>query len=308
MRARGLAYDTLRVANPGIIVCSLSPFGQSGPYSAYRASDITAVAMGGNMYPTGNPECAPVRCSLPVAYFHAGIETAVAIVFALWDRERTGAGQVLDVSLHEAMVMPDMTMPAQFPLTGNKGRRVGALFRGGQAIFREIWPCRDGHVSFALRGGAARIPGIVRLVDYMDENGMAPDHLKQRNWTSYNHNVVSQEDVDRIESAIGAFFRTKTMRELFDAACERNLMLAPANTARELMTSRQLEAREFFVEIDHPALESRLTYPGAIAKTAPAGIGIRRPAPQLGEHNAEVYGKIGLDADRLEELAAEGIV
>ncbi len=301
---RGLPYSVLSTVNRGLVVCAISPFGQTGPYSTYRASDITAVATGGNMYPTGDPDRAPVRCSLPVSYYHAGIEAAVGIVFALWGRETTGAGQFVDVSLQETMVMANMTSPTQFPLTGLRGTRTGASFRGGRATFREIWPCSDGYVSFALRGGPARIPGIVRMVEYMDEHGMAPAHLKERDWASYNHNVASQEEVDRIEDALAAFFRTKSMQELFDAACERGLMLAPANTAREVLASRQLAARDFFVEIDDPALATPLTLPGAFAKSSRGGIGARRRAPRLGEHNPEVYGSLGLDAAA---LAADGI-
>jgi crotonobetainyl-CoA:carnitine CoA-transferase CaiB-like acyl-CoA transferase len=305
LAARDLGYEALRRVNPQLVVCSLSPFGQSGPYSAYRGSDITVVAMGGNMYPTGNPDRAPLRCSLPVSHYHGGLETAVAVVFALWGREMTGEGQVVDVSLQEAMVMPNMTSPAQFPLTGFKGGRMGGGFRGGRAAFRELWPCADGYVSFALRGGPARIPGIIALIKYMDENGMAPDSLKRRDWSTYNHNLMTQPEVDEIEAALGAFFRSKTMSELFAAACERNLMLAPANTARGIRASRQLAAREFFVEIDDPGLGIRLTYPGAFAKIDIGGIGVRGPAPCLGEHNAAVYNALGLDAAA---LAAEGVI
>src|SRR6185295_3651809 len=115
--------------------------------------------------------------------------------------------------------------PAQFPLTGFKGGRIGGGFRGGGAAFRELWPCADGYVSFALRGGPARIPGIIALVQYIDEHGMAPACLKDRDWSKYNHNLITQPEVDEIEAAMGAFFRTKTMAELFSAACERKLML-----------------------------------------------------------------------------------
>jgi crotonobetainyl-CoA:carnitine CoA-transferase CaiB-like acyl-CoA transferase len=303
--ARGLPYETLRAANPQLVMCSLSAFGQSGPYSTFRASDITAVAMGGNLYPTGNPDRAPLRCSLPVTYYHGGLEAAVAVVFALWGRETTGEGQLVDVSLQEAMMMPNMTSPAQFPLTGFKGGRMGGGFRGGRAAFRELWPCADGYVSFALRGGPARIPGLVAMVKYVDEHGMAPDALKRRDWSAYNHNLVTQAEVDEIEAALGAFFRSKTMSELFTAACERNLMLAPANTAREIRASRQLAARDFFVEIEDPGRDIRLTYPGAFAKVEGSVIAVRGPAPRLGEHNAAVYGALGLD---VAALAFAGVI
>ncbi len=308
LAARGLGYETLRATNPKLVVCALSPFGQSGPYSTYRGSDITAVAMGGNMYPTGNPDRAPVRCSLPVSYYHGGIEAAVGVVFALWGRETQGEGQFVDVSLQETMLLPNMTSPTQFPLTGQKGGRAGGGFRGGRASFHELWPCADGWVSFALRGGPARIPGIIAMVQYMDECGMAPAALKQRDWTTYNHNLITQEEVDEIEGAIGAFFRTKTMAELFAAACERNLMLAPANTAREILASRQLAARQYFITLDDPGRGITLTYPGAFARTSLGGVGVRSPAPRLSQHNAEVYGALGIDGVAQARLAAEGII
>jgi len=299
LAARGLGYETLRATNSKLVVCSISPFGQSGPYSTYRGSDITAVAMGGNMYPTGNPDRAPVRCSLPVAYYHGGIEAAVGVVFALWGRETQGEGQFVDVSLQETMLMPNMTSPTQFPLTGFKGGRVGGGFRGGRAFFHELWPAADGYVSFALRGGPARIPGIIALIKYMDECGMAPTPLKARDWSQYNHNLITQPEVDEIEAALGAFFRSKTMAELFAAACDRNLMLAPANTARQILASRQLAARDFFVKLDDPGRAITLTYPGTFAKTSLGAAAIRCPAPRLGQHNSEVYGALGLDVSAL---------
>ena len=308
LAARDLGYETLRTANRGLVVCNVSPFGQSGPYSTYRGSDITAVATGGNMFPTGNPDRAPVRCSLPVAYYHGGIEAAVGVVFALWGRDEDGEGQFVDVSLQEAMTMPNMTSPTQFPLTGFKGGRVGGGFRGGRAFFHELWPCADGYVSFALRGGPARIPGIIALVKYMDEQGMAPQSLKARDWSTYNHNLITQPEVDEIEAALGVFFRSKTMTELFAAACERNLMLAPANTAREILNSRQLAARDFFVDVEHPQLAVTLTYPGAFAKTSLGGVGVRCAAPRLGQHNAAVYGALGIDATEQAALAEAGII
>jgi crotonobetainyl-CoA:carnitine CoA-transferase CaiB-like acyl-CoA transferase len=288
LEERGLGWDTLAAANPGLVLCRISPFGQEGPKARHRGTDLAAVASGGNMYPTGNPDRAPVRCTLPTSYYHGGIEAAVGIAFALWGRESQGAGQVVDVSLQEAMVMPNMTTPAQFPLTGFKGGRIGGGFRGGKARFRELWPCRDGWVSFALRSGPARLPGIVALVNYMDEHGMAPPCLKERDWKTYNHNVIEQGEVDEIEAALGAFFATRTMQELYDAACERRLMLAPASTAREILASRQLASREFFVDVDHAEIDLRLRLPGAFARSSRGGIGVRRRAPRLGEHQREI--------------------
>src|SRR5579883_2216242 len=231
-----LDWAALHARNRRLVLCSITPFGQTGPYAGWRGSDLTVTAM-----------------------------------------------------------------------TGNRGARSGAMMRQGRSVQREIWPCKDGFVSFALRGGPARIPGLVAMVRYMDEHGMASERLKAMDWTRYNHNLLSQEEVDALSAEFGAFFRTKTMAELYAAACERNLMLAPINTPREMLASAQLADRGFFVDLEHPG-RGRLTLPGAFARTTPASVAVRGPAPRLGEHTAAVLGEIGVDAAALARLRAEGVV
>jgi benzylsuccinate CoA-transferase BbsE subunit len=308
LAALGLGWTELRAKNPRVVLCSLTPWGQTGPYAGRRGSDLTAVAMSGNLHCTGDPDRAPVRCSMPVACFHASIEAALAITFALVAREKTGRGQHLDVAMQAAMVMPNMATASMSKMNGNRGARAGAFFRQPKSVQREIWPCKDGWVSFALRGGPARIPGLAAMVKLMDEHGMASEKLKATDWKAYNHNLLSQAEVDELSAEFGAFFASKTMTELFRAAVERNLMLAPANTAREIDASEQLAFREFFVEVDNPG-RGRLRYPGSFAKIASAGgdapaVGIRRPAPRLGEHTAEVLAEVGVTKPMLAELHA----
>lgn len=300
--AGAIGWEELRRRNPRLVHCVLTPFGEDGPYAAWRGSDLTAVATSGNLFSTGDPDRAPVRCTMPVSYYHGAIEAAVGVVFALTARERTGAGQHVDVALQEAMVMPNIGTAAMYAMTGNRGGRAGAFMRQERSVAREIWPCKDGFVSFALRGGPARVPGLVAMVRYMDEHGMASPALKAIDWTRYNHNLLTQEQVDELSREFGAFFRTRTMSELYRAACERNLMLAPINDAREIVASRQLAEREFFVDVDD------LRHPGAFARSNATHIGIRRPAPRLGEHSAEVLAEIGIDAAALARLRAEGVV
>ncbi len=248
----GIGYPALHGLNPRLVVCSITPYGQTGPRAALRASDLTTLAASGNLFMTGDPDRAPVRCSLPVTHFHAGAEAAAGILMALWHRDHTGSGQHIDVSLQELMLMPSMSQPAQAWVGGFRGQRSGSFNRVGQTTQQEIWPCKDGFVSFALRGGPARIPGLIAMVQYIDEHGLATPALKERDWTKYNHNVLTQAEVDAIAAPFAAFFRTKTMQELYDGACERRFMLAPANTEREVLASRQLKARDFFTEIEPP--------------------------------------------------------
>src|SRR3989442_7681395 len=154
--------------------------------------------------------------------------------------------------MQEAHLMAAMSRVGQWSLAKSRGKRAGALMRVGETVQREIWPCADGFVSFGLRGGPARIPGLKRLVAWMSEEGFATPALTDRDWDSYSHTLLSQNEVDEISQPIAAFFGTKTMTELYRVALERGLMLAPANTAREIVASRQAASRDFFTEVDDP--------------------------------------------------------
>ena len=228
----GVEAAALQRLNPRLVVCTITPYGSSGPKAALRGSDLTALAASGNLFMTGDADRAPVRCSMPVTHYHGAAEAVVGILFALWHRDATGAGQHVDVALQELMLMPNMTHPAQAWVQGYRGQRSGNFNRVGETIQQEIWPCKDGFVSFALRGGPARIPGLIAITKWMDEQGMAPPVLKDRDWSKYNNNLLTQPEVDAIAAPFAAFFKTKTMQELYDAACTRRLMLAPANTER----------------------------------------------------------------------------
>jgi crotonobetainyl-CoA:carnitine CoA-transferase CaiB-like acyl-CoA transferase len=210
---------------------------------------------------------------------HGGAVAAAGVLFALWDRERSGEGQHIDVSLQELMLMPNMSHPAQAWVQGYRGQRSGNANRVGDTIQPEIWPCKDGFVSFALRGGRARIPGLVAIVQYMDEHGMAPPVLKERDWSKHNSNLLTQPEVDAIAAPFAAFFKTKTMQELYDAACTRRLMLAPANTEREVLDSRQLKSRSYFTDLAAPrGRAERLSFPARFAVFPLAHVGERAPS------------------------------
>ncbi|HEV8207517.1 MAG TPA: CoA transferase, partial [Acidimicrobiia bacterium] len=263
-----------------LIWCAITPFGLTGPKSAWRASDLGVLAQAGTMYMTGDPDRVPLRCSFPTSWFHGCAEAAAATLAALHQRDLTGRGQIVDVSLQETHLMATMGRVGAVGLGGDRGTRAGAQMRVGKTVQREIWPCADGFVSFGLRGGPARIPGLKRLVAWMSEENMATAALIDRDWDTYSHTTLTQDEVAAISEPIAAFFATKTMTELYDAALERGLMLAPANTAREILASRQYASRDLFVEVDDPDL-GRIPIPRrfVVADGVP---GATRPAPRLG--------------------------
>jgi len=304
LAARRLGDDAFLERNPRLVHCALTPFGRTGPRAHWRGHDLVVVALGGNAAMTGDPDRPPVRCTLPTAYLAAGPEAAMGIAMALYAREDTGRGQLVDVSMQEAQLATLVTGPGQLAAHGRLGRRGGA--RLGRT--REIWRARDGWITFGLRGGQARIPSLVATVGYMAEDGLAPDWLRDFDWSTYNHNTLADDEIERLEGAFAAFFATKSRRELYEQALARRIMLAPCNDAREIAEQPQLRSRELFTTIEYPELGASVEHPAFFAKSSREELGIRSRAPRVGEHNAEIYGELGLEAGELERLAAEGVV
>jgi benzylsuccinate CoA-transferase BbsE subunit len=304
LASRGCGYEVLRERNPRLVWCAVTPFGQTGPWAHYRAHDLVVVALGGNLAMTGDPDRPPVRCTMPTAYLHAAPEAALGVTMALWAREDTGRGQLVDVSMHECQLPTLITGPGQHAHDPRPRRRSGARLGGT----REIWRARDGWITFGLRGGQARIPNLVATVEYMHEHGMAPEWLRKYDWAGYNHNTLAPEEIARLEEAFGAFFATRTRRELYEQALERRIMLAPCNDAREISQQPQLRFRELFTTLELPELGASIELPGSFARSTRCPIGVRGPAPAVGQHNAEVYAELGLGREALRGLAEEGVI
>ena len=172
----------------------------------------------------------------------------------------------------------------------------------------EIWRARDGWISFGLRGGQARIPNLVASVEYMAECGMAPDWLLRYDWQGYDHNALSREEADRLEGAFADFFASRTRRELYEQALARRIMLAPCNDAREISEQPQLRSRGFFTTLDYPELGASLEHPAFFARSNVCRTDVRRRAPRIGEHNAEIYAELRLDPEERGRLVGRGVI
>lgn len=284
LEAIGLDRDCVQAAlppaHPGLVWCSITPFGRTGPFAGHAGHDLVCVATGGNASMTGDPDRPPLRCSLPTAYMHGGPEAAIGLLLALLGRPTLGRGQHVDVSLQETQLGTLLSGAGQVASGGPVRVRSGA--RTGRT--REIWRCRDGYVSYGLRGGPARAGGLRATVDYMAECGMAPEWLRAIDWASYSPLTLSDEDLARLEAVFAAFFETKTMRTLYDEAIERRILLAPCNDAREILAQPQLRARDFFARVSAPGWPGGVELPRTFAHASGTKIGIRGPAPELDEH------------------------
>ncbi|HEY6317695.1 MAG TPA: CoA transferase [Acidimicrobiia bacterium] len=280
-----LALDPARAAQA--VWVRVTPFGSSGPHAGWRASDLGVMAASANMFCTGDPDRAPVRCTEPSGYGHTGPEAALAAITALW----TGRPQVVDVSMQETVFSANMGSPARFEHTGFRGARLGASIGRTQ----EIWPTKDGFVSFGLRGGKARVPSLELITRLVGESGVDASALEAQDWTTWSPNTADEAVLRAIEAPIAEYFAGRTMRDLYEIACETNLMLAPANSPPEILASEQLRARGFFrrlgdvdqlvasfVQTRDPDGEVAAVAPRTPAPARPGGPAAawsRRPAP-----------------------------
>lgn len=307
----GLGYTELHQVNPRLIVTSITPFGQNGPYQDYKTSDIVNMAMGGLMYPTGTPDRPPLRVSLPQSYTIASISAAMATMVAHYYRETTGEGQHVDVSIQASVASVLCNFVSIWELNQINVRRLGSFLTGRATGTRQrtLWRCRDGYVILVIFGGAMGRKTNQSMVEWMDSDGVAPDYLKQIDWATLDFATVPQELQDRIEKPIAEFLITHTKAELFTEALRRGIMLFPVSSPGDIVADEQLRSREFWVEVEHPEKDTLIKYPGFFIQASATPCQVQRRAPLLGEHNSEVYtGELGLSQKELVRLKEAGVI
>jgi crotonobetainyl-CoA:carnitine CoA-transferase CaiB-like acyl-CoA transferase len=302
----GLDYSTLSGINPRVIMVSITPFGQTGPYKDWKASDIVAIAMGGLSHIMGSPDRPPARVSVDQAYVIAGAQAAMGAMIAHYYREATGKGQHVDTSVQESVVLSALTIPQAWDLQGFIWPRAGAFLpRSGKRV-RHLWPCKDGYIAWRLFGGGLGVKTRA-LVEWMDSEGQAGE-LSEVNWEEMDLLTVTPDEFDRWQGIFSTFFKAHSKAELCREALARGIVLFPASTPKDLLEDPQLEARDYWIDVEHPELSSTVRYPGALYKSSEFSWEIRR-APLIGEHNREVYeGELGFSKEELAILKHGGVI
>lgn len=268
-----LVVDPARA--PGAVWVHVTPFGSDGPRAHWRASDLGVMASSGNMWATGYPDRSPVCCTLPSSYAHAGGEIAFAALSALW----AGGPRVVDVSLQEVVFVASMSANSDFDYTGARGQRMGASI--GRT--REIWPTKDGFVSYGVRAGAARVKNWAVLTELLVAEGIpGAEFLGTVDWTTFNTANATEEELAALQQPLGDWFSRHTNQELYELACAHNLFLAPAMSPREMLVNEQLHARDFFAPLGDDARFPHRFVTATSADGAVAPADATRPAPALG--------------------------
>jgi benzylsuccinate CoA-transferase BbsE subunit len=321
MEKLGLGYPALAQINPRVIMTSLSGFGQTGPYREYKAPDIVVWALSGNAYLTGDPDRGPLSPSFPIAYIVAGaMQAAIGTMVALFQRGITGEGQWVDAAAQLSLV--PFLGPEPLALWEEDEtiiRRQGRLIRRYQQISAGkkaawvdapiLYECQDGDISFVAFAGPGMGESTAALSRWIESEGMAGETLRGVDWMEFEWQTVSQDVVDEISSDFVRFFKAHTKAELFKEAQKRDIMLYPVFTPKDLLEFDQLIDRQFWVDVEHPELETNITYPGPFTRPSETPLRKYRRAPLVGEHNEEIYlSELGLSEHDLSTLKQAKVI
>jgi crotonobetainyl-CoA:carnitine CoA-transferase CaiB-like acyl-CoA transferase len=305
----GLGYLTLKDINNGIIMTSITPFGQTGPKKDHKGADIVCWAASGYMWLSGDTDRAPLRTTLPQAYVHAGAEAAMGSMVAFWHRQLSGEGQHVDVSIQESVPWMCLSAQASWDLNRTLLKREGQFRVFGPYRMRQVFECKDGYVVYMLIGGQVGSRGQRNLVQWMEREGMADDFVKSIDWDSFDASTYDDVIARKLEPIFEKFFLTKTKAELYQAAQKMYFLLAPLNNVSDLLHSEHLKARNFWIEINHPELGAVLTYPGAPFKSSELSWRIYQRPPLIGEYNREILeNELGLTRREVLSLKENGVI
>ena len=307
----GLDYGQLSAINPKLVMVSITPFGQDGPYSNYQASDIVGMALGGFMYLTGDDDRAPVRISFPHFYLHGGAAGATAAMLAHTYRVTSGQGQYVDVSCQQAVAKTLAHAPQIWDIEGAILKRMGVYRQtSGENRVRINWPCKDGYVNYMVQGGTVAY-STRALLAWMKEDRFDTSDLDAIDWEKMGYGAITPELMAQLGGPLGDFFRGHTRAELVQGSLDRRILLFPVATPSALEGHPQLDARGYFKELDHPELKESVRYPGAFIKSGDGSdiAGVYRRPPLIGEHNIQIYQEeMGLSSLELETLKRGGVI
>jgi len=299
MKELGLGYDALKEINPRLIMTSISPFGQTGPYRDYKAYYLNTYHASGAGYllPSSSPQPnrEPIKGPGLLGEYDAGLSAAVATLGALYWRGVSGLGQHIDASKQEALMALEKMELARFHSDGKSPSR-NLTGRPHHGLMRS----KDGGYVLLMVGPQqdAQWPGLVEL---MGNPEWAKDEMFSTEEKRREHAVDFRERV--VEWA-----RDHTADELFHGAQGKRLPAAAVNSPGEFLSSPQLEARGFLVDIDHP-VAGKLKYPSGPYHFSKTPWRVERPAPLIGQHNAEVFcNRLGYTKQDLVKLKQAGVV
>jgi crotonobetainyl-CoA:carnitine CoA-transferase CaiB-like acyl-CoA transferase len=296
MKRLGLSSETVLERNPRIIYTSITGFGQDGPYAARPALDIIVQALGGMLSVTGEPGGPPVRPGASLGDSVAGMFASVAILAALHEREKTGRGQRIDMSMLDGQVTLLENAFARYSATGRPPEPMGT--RHPALTPFQAFPTWDGHIAVALLHDNPQ--GWRRFTEILNRPELSSD---DRFTEGSSRTAHADELIPILEEA----FRAKPSKEWLHLLTEAGIPCAPVQGIDEVARDPQVRHRGMLVDIPHG--EGTFTVANTPFRFADGRGGPRGPAPRLGEHTAEVLtGLLGLTAAEVGKLGSAGVL
>ncbi|MBI4233573.1 MAG: CoA transferase, partial [Chloroflexi bacterium] len=289
----GLGYQRLAQEHPALVQVSVTAFGDDGPYADYRINDLTAMAVAGMMYMTGDPEREPLANGASLALYGTGQYAFTAALAALLGKRLTGRGRHIEVSVARCEAASIEVSTIQWIMTGQPKVRLGNW--DGRAGWG-VYPAADGYVGVVMRNRE----NLRDMAHVMGNEELAGPRFDDFRFGQSAH-------VDEVNAALVEWLSQHPKEEVYHAAQARHLPFGYVCDAGDLLRSAHLRERRFFLELDHPVV-GRLTYPTAPYRMSNADWRWERP-PLLGEHNEEVFcGRLGLAREDLVHLRAAGVL
>ena len=293
MEKLGLGYETLRKDNPGLIYCEISGFGRTGPYADRGGFDLIAQGMAGLMSITGEgPGRPPVKVGAPVSDITAGILAAMGVSAAYARRSQTGEGQKVDTSLFEAAITHTYWQSAIAFATGQSPGPMGSAHPLNAPY--QAFETADGWINI----GAANQANWERLIALLEMPDLNDD-------ARFATNNTRMENLEALSEALTVRFRTKTTDEWLEILETGGFPAGPVLSITDMHADPQARARDMIVETQHPVAGAVETI-GLPVKFSETPGGVRRSAPQLGEHYAEILGQYDYSTEEIKALIESG--
>jgi crotonobetainyl-CoA:carnitine CoA-transferase CaiB-like acyl-CoA transferase len=288
-------YAKLSAINPRIIQCSVTGFGAEGAYKDYPALDIIIQAISGYMAITGEPGRPPARVGIPLADISGGIFSCKAILAALFDRERTGKGRRVELSMFDAMLHLLGYMGTMWLTNGEVPQPPGSAH--DYTVPWQAFAASDGYVVIATRQEIF----WRKLCGVLEEPALADDPRYATNALRVEHRAILVPELERI-------FRTRTVPDWLARLRAAEVPAAPVNNLDGAFAEPPVVEREMIVEYDHPDV-GKVRMPGNPIKMSGMSGTISKPAPRLGEHTDVVLGQLlSLSADQIARLREQGAI
>jgi crotonobetainyl-CoA:carnitine CoA-transferase CaiB-like acyl-CoA transferase len=295
----GLDYPSISAENPGIVYCSITGFGQSGPYAKSAGYDFMIQGMGGLMSITGErddrPGGGPQKVGVAVADIMTGLYATIGIQAALAHRDRTGVGQHVDMALLDTQVAMIANLNMNYLVSGKIPGRMGNAH--ANIVPYEAFACSDGHIILAV-GNDAQFQKFCQIAGRPD---IAED-------ARYRRNADRVRNRESLVPLVASLIKTRTMREWIQACDAAHVPCGPINRLDQVFADPQVRHRGMRIDLPHPLSG---TVPQVVnpIKLSATPLDFHAAPPLLGQHTAAVlHERLGYDSARIEELAARGVI